>query len=77
MWFDCPCLVSDIPENTEVLEGCGATFPVGDIDALRSGLQTACNSWPERKSTRGVVAASHNWDKVADETLRIYKEVLS
>lgn len=77
MWFDCPCLASDIPENAEVLEGRGETFPVGDVDALRSGLQAACNSWPKRENTRGVVAASHNWDKVADETLRIYREVLS
>lgn len=77
MWFDCPCLVSDIPENVEVLEGSGATFPVGDVDALRKGLQTASDSWPERADTRRVVAASHDWEKVADDTLRIYEEALA
>lgn len=77
MWFDCPCLVSDIPENAEVLEGCGETFPVGDVETLRIKLQAACDSWPERKDMRGVVAASHDWEKVADETLRIYREVLA
>lgn len=77
MWFDCPCLVSDIPENTEVLEGHGETFPVGNVDVLRNGIQAACDSWPEREKTRGVVSANHNWDKVADETIRIYEEVLS
>ena len=77
MWFDCPCLVSDIPENTEVLEGHGKTFSVGDVDALRNGLQAACDSWPVREKTRDVVSANHNWDKVADETFGIYHEVLS
>lgn len=77
MWFDCPCLVSDIPENVEVLEGHGATFPVGDVDGLCRELQAVCDSWPERENTRDVVAASHDWGKVADETLKIYREVLS
>ena len=58
-----------------MLEGCGETFPVGDAAALRIKLQAACDTWPERKNMRGVVAASHDWEKVADETLRIYKEV--
>lgn len=77
MWFNCPCLVSDIPENVEVLEGHGETFPVGDVVALRKGLQAICASWPEREDTRSVVSLNHNWDRVADETLMIYKEVLS
>ena len=77
MWFDCPCLVSDIPENVEVLEGYGETFPVGDVATLRIKLQSACNAWPAREDMRGVVAASHDWEKIADETLRIYEEVLA
>ena len=77
MWFDCPCLVSDIPENTEVLEGHGMTFAVGDVAALREELQSACNTWPVREGTRAVVAASHDWERVADETLRVYEGVLA
>lgn len=77
MWFCCPCLVSDIPENAEVLEGHGQTFPVDDVEALRAKLQAVCDAWPGREDTRGVVAASHDWDRVADETLRIYEEVLA
>ena len=77
MWFNCPCLVSDIPENVEVLEGHGETFPVGDVVALRKGLQAICASWPQRENTRSVVSLNHNWDRVADETLMIYKEMLS
>lgn len=77
MWFNCPCLVSDIPENVEVLEGHGETFPVGNVDALRNRLQAACDSWPVREKTCDLVGANHNWEKVTDETLRIYQEALS
>lgn len=77
MWFDCPCLVSDIPENVEVLEGRGEVFPVGNVEALRAKMQAACDVWPAREDTRSVVAASHDWEKVADETLKIYEEVLA
>lgn len=77
MWFDCPCLVSDIPENTEVLGGHGEAFPVGDVAALRRRLQAACDAWPAREDTRSVVAASHDWERVADETLRLYEGVLA
>lgn len=77
MWFNCPCLVSDIPENVEVLEGYGGTFPVGDVAVLSEKLQAACDLWPKREDTRSIVAASHNWETVADETLKIYGEVLA
>ena len=77
MWFDCPCLVSDIPENVEVLEGRGEVFPVGNVEALRAKMQVGCDVWPAREDTRSVVAASHDWEKVTDETLRIYEEVLA
>lgn len=76
MWFNCPCLVSDIPENVEVLEGCGETFPVGSMEALRLKLQESCNDWPPKDRTRDIVVASHDWEKVSDETLKIYERVL-
>lgn len=77
MWFDCPCVVSDIPENIEVLGDSGTTFAVGDIDDLRKKLQDACDVWPPRESTRRVVKSSHDWEIVADKTLDIYNEVLA
>ena len=77
MWFNCPCLVSDIPENVEVLEGHGDTFPVNDVMALREKLQSACDVWPAHEDTRAVVSASHEWERVADEALNIYEGVLA
>lgn len=76
MWFDCPCLVSDIPENTEVLEGNGCMFHVGDVDDLTAKLLELTSVFPKRRDTREIIAASHDWDTVADATAGIYEEVL-
>lgn len=77
MWFDCPCLVSDIPENTEVLEGNGWTFRVGNEDELAAKLRELTDEFPERPNTRKVVRREHDWDRVAEETLAVYQEVLA
>lgn len=75
MWFNCPCLVSDISENTEVLNGLGMTFEVGNTEDLCEKLQAVCNAWPKRKVTRGLVESKHNWETVADETLEVYRHI--
>lgn len=76
MWYGCPCLVSDIPENTEVLEGHGETFRVCDEGDLREKLAVLTAAWPEREDTRSVIAEGHDWNRVADRTIEIYREVL-
>lgn len=43
MSYGCPCLVSDIPENTEVLRGCGFCFGKGDAPELQSRLESLLN----------------------------------
>lgn len=77
MWFNCPCLVSDIPENTEVLEGHGSTFPVGDVAGLRQAISHVVPAWPERVNTRDIVAEEHDWDVVADKTVGVFQEVFN
>lgn len=77
MWFDCPCLVSDIPENTEVLEGKGWTFRVGDEEDLTTKLGQLTGEFPARPSTREIVRREHDWDRIVEQTLAIYREVLS
>lgn len=76
MWFNCPCLVSDIPENTEVLEGHGETFRVGDDADLGRALPTAMLH-ASKVRTHAVVAKGHDWNLVARETSLLYSEVLS
>lgn len=75
MWFNCPCLVSDIPENTEVLEGRGFTFRVGDVEGLAAKLAELTAPFPERRETRPVIAQNHDWDEVAMDTALVYKEL--
>lgn len=76
MWFDCPCLVSDIPENTEVLEGHGSTFHVGHEADLMQALSMATYH-AAKENTRSFVARDHDWNLVARETGLVYNEVLS
>lgn len=77
MWFDCPCLVSDIPENTEVLEGYGWTFEVGSKFQLFRALNQYVSHWPMKKDTRRTVKAIHDWKTISSRTIEIYQEALS
>lgn len=77
LWFDCPCLVSDIPENTEVLDGHGLTFRVGDAEDLKEKLSALTQSFPVREDTRSLIVERHDWDRVVDETVKVYERVLA
>lgn len=76
-----PCVTSDIPECAGVLGGCGATFPRGDVAALRSVLQGLLDD-PARAAELGRRAAeraarSFGWDAVVDRTVAVYEGVHS
>lgn len=77
MWFDCPCLVSDIPENTEVLEGAGWTFSVGDFDNLAVCLGTLCRIFPKRCDTRKIVKREHDWQTVTNDIKKLYGRLIA
>ena len=77
MWFDCPCLVSDIPENTEVTNGAGQTFPVGDSEGLATSLSALLLSPPERRDTRTMVRREHDWWSVAEDTEKVYEGLIA
>lgn len=71
------CLVSDIPELTEVAEGWGAVFPCGDVLALREALQDLLED-PDRLEALGQKARCHvqrnyRWDAVVERTLELYR----
>lgn len=72
MWFDCPCLVSNIEENLEVLSGHGESFRAGEIDDLATKLMLALCAPPRRTDTRSIVSSRYDWDRVALETTSIY-----
>lgn len=70
------CLVSDIPENTEVVEDHGMTFAKGDVDDLEEKLKDAL-SHPEEvreyaSAAADYICGKYNWDDVTRETARLY-----
>ena len=71
------CVTSDIPECSDVLAGIGATFPKGDVTALR-GVLAALLADPARADALGKAAlkrvdAEFDWDVVAKMTLGVYQ----
>ena len=70
------CLVSDIPECTEVVKDHAVTFRKGDRDDLREKLQMLCDS-PEtvarfRENACEYILGKYNWDDVVQQTLALY-----
>lgn len=71
------CLVSDIPECSEVVEDKALIFKTSDVNSLREKLQDACNH-PEtvmelKKQAADFICKKYNWDDVVKETERLYK----
>lgn len=70
------CVVSDIPECTEVVEEKALVFPKGNVKALRECLQDACDH-PDKidnlkQQAADYICARYNWDDVVKETLQLY-----
>lgn len=71
------CLTSDIPECTEVCEDKAVYFKKGNIDDLKSKLErliddiAVVNNLKQQASD--FICSKFDWDKITDETLRLYK----
>jgi len=79
-----PALISDIPENVEVVDGLAGidlskfTFRAGDSADLRARLTglLACGIPDGAGDTlRGHVFANYDWDDIARSTAKVYEEV--
>lgn len=73
------CLVSDISENTEVVEDKALVFRKSDISDLRNQLQYALEH-PEivsdyKKNSREYICNKYNWDNVVNQTITIYEKL--
>lgn len=70
------CLVSDIPECTEVVEDKALIFHKSDISDLRKKLQYACDHGEKvnelKHSAANFICQKYNWDSVVAQTLGIY-----
>lgn len=71
------CLVSDICENTEVVEDKAVTFRKGNIKDLRAKLAWLLEH-PEivenyKRESRDFICGKYNWDDVVERTLGVYR----
>lgn len=64
------CLVSDIPENTEVIVEDCFVFRRGDVDRLRHQIKKILNL---NLTTHVNSVVPYTWDEVTDQTLEIYR----
>ena len=76
MSFGNCCLVSDIKENTEVVEEHAVTFRKGDVKDLKQKLCGLLDA-PEqveaiRRESQDFICSKYNWDDVVAETLKLY-----
>lgn len=76
MSYDNCCLISDIPENTEVVEKKAVWFKKGNVEDLKNELQNLLDH-PEfvekyRKGAGDYVLKKYNWDYIVEQMLDIY-----
>lgn len=70
------CLVSDIPENLEVVEEKAASFHKGDVADLCAKLRFLLEKEDEVKRYKEVssqfICEKYNWEDVVTETMQVY-----
>ncbi len=74
-------IVSDIPENTSVIEKNGYVFRVGDVFDLMSKIEY-CIGNPKKvkligKEARKMVKEKYNWDNIVRDICQVYKEAVN
>lgn len=73
------CLVSDIPECTEVIEDKAVVFQKSNVDDLRGKLQLLCDDeiavQKYKNSASEFICRKYDWDRTAAQTVAIYKEL--
>lgn len=74
MSFNAPCLVSDIPENTEVGKEYVQSFKTGDVDDLKVQLVRCLinNKTLFSKKCRNYIMLHYDWANVVKMTLECY-----
>lgn len=78
MSYGLPVLVSDIPANKEVGLPPDKYFRCGDVPHLTQkmiALLARDSSEEERQEMRKQVAERYNWDRIAEQTIKVYEKV--
>lgn len=71
------CVVSDIPECSEVVDDRAVIFPKGNIRELTNTLQKLLDD-PEtvedyKRNASDFICSKYNWDDVVEKTLELYE----
>lgn len=80
MSYGCRCIVSDIPENAEVVQEYALKFQKSDINDLQVKIESLLadysneSIWDSNK-IKEYIAARYNWEDVAKETLKVYESI--
>ncbi|MDR0576565.1 MAG: glycosyltransferase family 4 protein [Candidatus Accumulibacter sp.] len=75
-----PVIVSDSSSIPEVVGDAGVLFDPRDVDGIAGAMTRALDdaAWRERLSGLGIErAAGFSWKRTADETIKVYRRVLS
>jgi glycosyltransferase involved in cell wall biosynthesis len=79
MSYGLPVLVSDIPANKEVDLPDERYFRCGDADDLQLKMKLLLEkglSDTEKQDMRRVIAERYDWNKIADQTIEVYKKAI-
>lgn len=72
------CLVSDIPENMEVIEECGFCFEKSNVADLKTRLEYLLSHEEElqeiRERSSDFICEKYNWDHVVERTVELYEK---
>lgn len=72
------CLVSNIEENTQVVEDKAITFEKGNVQDLKEKLENMLNSndlLEKREEISDYILQKYNWNDVTNKTIEIYESV--
>ena len=76
--YGLPALVSDIPANKEAELPAERYFRCGDVDELKEKMDVLLEkglSEQEREDIRNRIEEKYNWDRIAEQTIEVYRKV--
>lgn len=80
MSYGIPVVVSDIPANKEVNLPPERYFRCGDVADLKNRIEILIKkglSKKERDDMQNEIAGKYDWEKIADQTIGVYRKALS
>ena len=76
--YNTKCIVSDIPENTEVAKDYAVSFKTADVGDLKEKLvELLDDSIQVKDNSRKYIEENYSWDNAMKKTLDLYTKILS